>query len=123
MDPIIDDDFGNRVAARLAATSTYADVERDIVDGILSDVIEAVLAEDRAVSGPSAEGARQPGTPDDEHQWVEIRFYAQVPLRHVVLNVDTVEVVGTLMRSFGFTAIAGLSITTAKPITYIPRDG
>ena len=40
-----EDDFARRVAQRLESTSTYVDVEEDVVDGLFSDVIDAVRAE------------------------------------------------------------------------------
>lgn len=38
-----DDAFQRAVEAKLSETSTYADSDVDIVDGALSDVIQAVL--------------------------------------------------------------------------------
>jgi hypothetical protein len=39
------------VAKRLEPTSTYVDVDTDVVDGLLSQVVEAVLAELDSSSG------------------------------------------------------------------------
>lgn len=79
------------------------------------------------MSGPFTEvPAVQPGVPDDGHQWVEVRFYAQVPLRQVVLDVDPAEVAATLMRSFGYTRIAGLRLAVARrpePLPPLPVPG
>lgn len=44
-DPLPLEELQVRVAKRLESTSTYADSEQDVVDGLLSDVIEAVRVE------------------------------------------------------------------------------
>jgi hypothetical protein len=66
--------------------------------------------------------------PDDGHQWVEVKFYAQVPRGQRMLALDVLETARTLTQSFGFTAIAGLTVTTGKPAvpyteTASPRPG
>ncbi len=53
---------------------------------------------------------------DDGAQWVKVEFYARLPDRQVMVDVDVAETGATLMRAFGFTYIDGLTVYVApKP--------
>lgn len=60
---------------------------------------------------------------DDLQQWLSVSFYAQVPVGQVVTDIDTIATAAALMKAFGFTTVAGLTVAMARPpITYTVRQ-
>ena len=47
-------------------------------------------------------------------QWVRVEFYGALPSGQVMTGLDPLETADTLMRSFGFTYIDGLSAAVAE---------
>lgn len=58
------------------------------------------MGDEKARAGTSVPGA----------QWMRVEFYGLVPYGQVVTDVDPVGVGETLMRSFGFTHLDGLTM-------------
>ena len=58
----------------------------------------------------------------DERMWVKVEFYGQLPTQQVVTAIDYASICTMLMKTFGFEAIASLSVVRELGDVYEDRE-